>query len=403
MNSTAPTQSRIQSIDIVRGLVMVIMALDHVRDFFYKTPLDNAGAAALDPTNLQTTYPALFFTRWITHFCAPLFVFLSGTSVYIMAQRKTKRQLSFFLITRGIWLMLVEMLIITFAWTFNPYYNFIILQVIWALGACMLLMGLLIYLPYKILVLLGAVIFFGHNLMDVPVISSQLKGAAFWDLAYYADFAYYPISAKRGFIFVYPFLPWLGVMLLGYGLGRLYTTGIDTRRRQTLLLQMGAALLLFFVLLRLSNFYGDPEPWAIQPRGRIYTLLSFLNLNKYPPSLLYLSVTLGGGLIVLSIFEKIKNRATALLNVFGRVPMLYYILHLYLIRLLVLAAFYLQGFTAKDIVTQQNIFNFKPPALGFGLWGVYAIWLLVVLLLYPVCKKYNRYKSSHKQWWLSYL
>ncbi|HMO61066.1 MAG TPA: heparan-alpha-glucosaminide N-acetyltransferase domain-containing protein [Ferruginibacter sp.] len=401
MTGTPVNQQRIQSIDVLRGLVMVIMALDHVRDFFYKTPLEGAGATALDPTNLQTTYPALFFTRWITHFCAPLFVLLSGVSIYLMAQRKTKKQLSFFLITRGAWLMLVEIILISFAWTFKPQYNFIIFQVIWVLGVCMFLMGLLIFLPYRALLTLGLIIFFGHNLMDLPAVSANLKGLPFWDLAYYADFAYFPLSVNRGIIFVYPFIPWLGVMLLGYCLGKWYLPGTDSRWRQQKLLQAGVALIVLFIGLRFSNWYGDPVPWAAQPRGPVYSFLSFLNLNKYPPSLLYLCVTLGGGLLVLRLFEKIQFRFAAVLNVFGRVPMLYYILHLYLIHLLTLPVFYLQGFTNADIT--KGFFNFRPDKLGFGLAGVYAVWLLVLLLLYPVCKKYNQYKSTHKQWWLSYL
>lgn len=401
MAGTITAEKRIQSIDVLRGLVMVIMALDHVRDFFYKSSLENASAAALDPTNLKSTFPALFFTRWITHFCAPTFVFLSGASIFLMAQRKTKKELSAFLITRGVWLVLVEMIIITLAWTFNPFYNFIILQVIWVIGICMILMGLLVHLPYKMILALGLIIFFGHNL--IPITAQSLQGNAFWDLSYFSNFAYYAFAENHGFIFVYPFIPWLGVMLLGYCFAILYKPGTDAAWRRKKLFVIGSSLILFFIVLRFTNIYGDIEKWSVQERGPVYTFLSFLNVTKYPPSLLFLSVTIGGGIIFLALIEKLQNRFTEVMNVFGRVPMIYYILHIYLIHIIVVIVFYIQGFTSKDIITQGSIFNFKPGAFGFGLLGVYAVWPLVIVILYPVCKKYNRYKSTHKQWWLSYL
>ncbi|MFT3681977.1 MAG: heparan-alpha-glucosaminide N-acetyltransferase domain-containing protein [Ferruginibacter sp.] len=403
MTHTAAAEKRIQSIDVLRGLVMVIMALDHVRDFFYRSALDNASAAALDPTNLKSTFPALFFTRWITHFCAPTFVFLSGVSVYLMSLKKTKKELSVFLITRGTWLVLVELIIITFAWTFNPAYNNLILQVIWALGVCMLLMGLLVWLPYKFILVFGLVIFFGHNLLDLPAVNGQLHGTMFWDLAYFSNFAHYSLATDHGFYIVYPFLPWLGVMSLGFCFGKLYTPGTDAPWRRKKLLQTGFGLLLFFIVLRLTNVYGDPVKWETQERGPLYTFLSFLNITKYPPSLLFLSITIGAGILFLAFIEKVQNGFTSFMNVFGRVPMLYYILHMYLIHILVVVVFYMQGFTSKDIVTPNNLFNFRPGTFGFGLFGVYAVWLFIIIALYPVCKKYNHYKSTHKHWWLSYL
>jgi uncharacterized membrane protein len=403
MQNTTALRPRIQSIDVLRGLVMVIMALDHVRDFFYKVNLEEAGSAATGPTDLATTFPLLFFTRWITHFCAPIFVFLAGTSIYLMSLKKTKKELSLFLITRGLWLIVVEVIIITLSWTFNPLYNLFILQVIWAIGISMVLMGLLVRLPYKIIFIIGFIIVFGHNMLDFKTVNEGLKGGFLADLLYFSNFAAYEVFSNHFILIVYSFLPWTGVMLLGYCFGKIYEQNFDPARRRKILLQTGTGLIFLFVLLRLINVYGDPVPWSSQPRGPVYTFLSFININKYPPSLLYLSVTIGAGMLFLALIEKVQNRFTAVMNVYGRVPMLYYILHFYIIHTLVVIVFYLQGFGSKDIVTPNVPFLFRPNAFGFNLWGVYAVWIFVVAVLYPVCKKYNRYKSTHKKWWLSYL
>ena len=403
MNNLTAARQRIQSIDVLRGLVMVIMALDHVRDFFYKVNLEKAGSAATGPTDLETTYPMLFFTRWITHFCAPIFVFLAGSSIYLMCLKKTKTELSTFLITRGIWLVIVEVVIITLSWTFNPLYNLLILQVIWAIGISMILLGLLINLPYKILFAIGVVIVFGHNLLDYPGISEGLKGSALANLLYFSNFSIYPIFQNHYILIVYSFLPWTGVMLLGYCFGKLYEQSIDPARRRKKLIQMGLGLILVFIILRFINIYGDPVAWTTQSRGAVYTFLSFINVNKYPPSLLYLCITIGPGMLFLAFIENVQNRFTVIMNIYGRVPMFYYILHFYLIHILVVIVFYLQGFGSKDIVTPNVPFLFRPPAFGFNLWGVYAVWVFVVIALYPLCKKYNAYKSTHQKWWLSYL
>ena len=397
---------RIQSIDILRGLVMVIMALDHVRDFLYKADLGKAADAALDPTNMQTTYPALFFTRWITHFCAPIFVFLAGTSVYLMCQRKSKKEVSLFLIKRGFWLVFVEIIIITFAWSFNPFFNVFILQVIWAIGISMILLGILVLLHYRIILAIGLLIVLGHNILDNPSVSEGLKGGLLADLLYFSNFAVYSLGQTHSFIIVYAFLPWTGVMLLGYCFGKLYQQGVAPAWRRKVLLGIGTVLVLLFIILRFTNLYGDPLPWTSQPRGAVFTFLSFLNLNKYPPSFLFLCMTIGPGILFLALIENIQNRFTKIMNVYGRVPMLYYMLHFYLIHIIVVIVFYAQGFDSKDIWPTGGLpFLFKPNGLGFGLPGVYAIWILVVVILYPICKKYDRYKTVHskEKWWLSYL
>ena len=384
---------------------MVIMALDHVRDFFYKADLGKAADAAMDPTNMQTTYPALFFTRWITHFCAPIFVFLAGTSVYLMCQRKSKKEVSLFLIKRGVWLVFVEVIIVTFAWTFNPFFNVIIFQVIWAIGVSMILLGLIVLLPYRVIFMLGLLIVAGHNIMDYPSVSSGLKGTVLSDLLYFSNFSFFELWQNHIVIIVYAFLPWTALMMLGYCFGKLYQQSADPTWRRKILIGIGTGLILLFIILRFTNFYGDPVPWSSQPRGTVYTFLSFLNLNKYPPSLLFLCMTIGPGILSLAFIEKVQNGVTKIMNVYGRVPMFYYILHFYIIHIIVVIVFYLQGFGTKDIIPEGLPFFFKPNGLGFGLLGVYIIWLLVVVLLYPICKKYDQYKTANvkEKKWLSYI
>ncbi len=394
---------RVQSIDVLRGIVMVIMALDHVRDFLYKADVGNAAAVATDPTNLHTTTPALFFTRWITHFCAPVFVFLSGTSAFLIGQRRTKKELSSFLIKRGFWLILVELFIITLAWTFDPLYHLFILQVIWAIGVSMVILGLMVRLPFAVILVTGILIVFGHNLLDYPSLNTNLKGSILADIAYFGQFSIHRLFDNHFFIVVYAFLPWTGIMLLGYCFGYFYTTKFSTEGRRKLLVRIGFALIFLFIILRYTNFYGDPVPWSSQPRGPIYTFLSFLNVNKYPPSLLFICITLGPALIVLTFLERVQNRFTSIMNIYGRVPMFYYIIHFYIIHTFVVILFFVTGHTSKDIVTPNNPFLFRPSDLGFGLLGVYLVWLFVVIILYPLCKQYDRYKTSHTNWWLRYI
>ena len=405
MKELTIARTRIQSIDVLRGLVMVIMALDHVRDFFYKADLGKAADAAMDPTNMQTTYPALFFTRWITHFCAPIFVFLAGTSVYLLCQRKSKKEVSLFLIKRGIWLVFIEVIIVTFGWTFNPFFNVIIFQVIWAIGISMIVLGLIVLLPYRVIFILGLLIVAGHNIMDYPSVSSGLKGTVLSDLLYFSNFSFFELWQNHIVIIVYAFLPWTALMMLGYCFGKLYQQSADPTWRRKILIGIGTGLILLFIILRFTNLYGDPAPWSSQPRGTVYTFLSFLNLNKYPPSLLFLCMTIGPGMLFLAFIEKVQNGFTKIMNVYGRVPMFYYILHFYIIHIIVVIVFYLQGFGTKDIVPEGLPFFFKPNGLGFGLLGVYTIWLFVVVLLYPVCKKYDQYKTANvkEKRWLSYI
>ena len=396
MSELTANRGRVGSIDLLRGIVMVIMALDHVRDYFH------AEAFTDDPLNLQTTTPALYFTRWITHFCAPIFVFLAGTSAYLLGQKKTKRDLSKFLMTRGLWLMLIEITIVSLGWTFNPLFNLLILQVIWAIGISMLLLGILVWLPYQLLFAIGIIIVFGHNLLDYPEAARKGDVGLLWDLVHHGRFSFYTLSQNRFFMVVYAFLPWTGLMIMGYALGKLYTPDVDPAYRKKFLLITGTLLLLLFVVVRWMNGYGDPGKWSTQ-KNSFYTFLSFINVNKYPPSLMFMSVTIGIALLVLPFLEKVKGAIARAFTIYGRVPFFYYVLHLYVIHTLCVIAFFIAGYGTDDIVSRHTPFLFRPPTFGYGLWAVYLIWIGVVALLYPLCKWYNNYKATHRKWWLSYL
>ena len=399
MQPTLTATKRIESIDIIRGIAMVIMALDHVRDYFH------IAAFTDDPLNFATTTPLLYFTRWITHFCAPIFVFLSGTSIYLQSLRKTKKELSAFLIKRGLWLIFAEFVIIAFAWTFNPFYHFIPMQVIWAIGISMVILGLAIRLPYHFILVLGLIIVFGHNLLDIPEAAPGFKAGFWWDLLHHGYFTTYPYIPNHFFVIVYAFLPWTGVMMLGYCAGIFFTPKFSTAQRQKIIFRLGMALFLFFVIVRFINIYGDPVAWTTQ-KNALYSFLSFMKVNKYPPSLLYLCITIGPALLLLSFVEKIKNGFTNIMLVFGRTAFFYYIIHLYLIHLLLAVAFYAKGNNTQDAInSMQNLpFMFLIPGQGFGLAVVYGIWAVVIIALYPLCKWYDKYKTNHKEkWWLSYL
>ena len=385
---------------------MVIMALDHVRDFFFKADIsDGGGSLATSPTDLDTTTPALFFTRWITHFCAPIFLLLAGTSAYLITQKKPLKEVSLFLLKRGIWLVFVEIIIITFGWTFNPLFNVLILQVIWAIGISMILLSFIIYLPFRIIFLIGVLIVIGHNLLDYSIIKTALQGGFLSDLIYFANFSAYELGTNHILMIVYAFLPWTGVMILGYCLGKIFENHVDAEKRKKYLWRGGVSLLLLFIIVRTLNGYGDPMPWGSHHRGGFFTFLSFINVNKYPPSLDFLSLTLGIGMLLLLMFENLQNKLTTVFNIYGRVPFFYYVLHFYIIHLIAVIIFFINGFASSQIVTPGSPFFFRPPELGYGLIGVYVIWIIVVLILYPMCKKYDIYKTSHikLKWWLRYF
>lgn len=396
MNLPTVKSQRIRSIDVLRGIVMVIMALDHVRDFFHDE------AFTRDPLDPATTYPALFFTRWITHFCAPIFVFLAGTAAYMMSTRMNKAVLRSFLLKRGIWLVFIEVVVITLAWTFNPFYNLFIIQVIWAIGISMIILGLLVNFSWKVILTVGLVIVLGHNALDTAEAVPNQQIGFWWNLMHHAFFSTYQVWPGHVAVIVYAFVPWTGIMLCGYAFGRLFRPEIDRLKRRKSLLQLGFGLLIVFILLRWSNLYGDPVHWS-QQQTTMRTLLSFLNVHKYPPSLLFCCLTLGVAMFALVILEPLQNWFTRVMSVYGRVPFFYYVIHLYLIHLLTVIAFFAAGYGKDKIIDPQSFFLFRPLEFGYPLWGVYVVWIIVVVLLYPICNWYNRYKQTHTQWWLSYL
>ncbi len=397
--TTTLRPTRIESIDVLRGLVMVIMAIDHTRDFFHTTAWTD------DPLNLATTTPALFMTRWITHLCAPIFVFLSGTSIYLQSLRKTKPELSSFLIKRGLWLMVADLLIVNLGMTFNPLYTVQILQVIWATGISMVILGLLIHGPFRLILALGLVIVLGHNLLDSVEAAPGFKLTLWWDLLHHRGIHPY---GNGHFLFVfYPFVPWLGLMLLGYCIGPFFGPTVSPDQRRKWLARTGLGVLLLFVALRFSNLYGDPFPWSSQ-KTALLTFFSFIKVEKYPPSLLYMCVTIGPGLLFLAVIEPVRNGLTNILRTFGRTAFFYYLVHWYLIHTLCMLVFLSRGHALAEgpgiAAKNQLPFLFIAPGEGVSLPVVYVIWLAVVVSLYPLCRWYDAYKTSHKeQWWLSYL
>lgn len=387
------TINRIVSIDILRGLVMIIMALDHTREFFHSTAL------SADPLDPATTYAALYFTRWITHFCAPTFVFLSGVSAYLSLQSKSKKEASTLLFKRGLWLVLIEVTIITFGLTFNPFYNVIILQVIWAIGWSMVILGLLLRFSNTVILIVGILIVFGHNALDYATIPAKGAGSVLMPVLLTARGALFPINATHFVFAFYAILPWTGIMLLGYSIGRWFQKDFSAERRKRYLIISGSLAIILFIVLRLSRSYGDPNLW--KPAEPF--IFSFLNASKYPPSLEYACMTLGPALLLLILLENVRSGWTRIVSVYGRVPFFYYILHFYLLHSLLVIVFFATGHSASQIADPQSIFAFRPVKFGFSLGIVYLIWMSVVASLYLPCRWFNRYKMEHQQWWLRYL
>lgn len=392
---------RILSIDVLRGLVMLIMALDHARDFFH------AEANTADPMDLATTTPLLYFTRWITHFCAPVFVFLSGISIYLQGLRKSAAELSRFLILRGLWLIVAEVLIISFGWTFNPFYTILAFQVIWAIGISMLLIGVLMFLKasYRVILFIGLSIVLLHNMLDYYEASATYTPGFWGDLLHHGVFKPYHIIGNHYVLIVYPFLPWLGLMMTGYACGVLYSKESNALIRHKVFLWGGWGLIALFVLLRYSKFYGEKNDWSIQ-QNDLLTLMSFLNTTKYPPSLAYMLMTIGPAMLLLVYLEKAKGAIASTLLVFGQTAFFYYILHIYLIHLITVLLFFWRGHQLNEVIQSagKQPFLFVVPGEGFSLGGVYGMWLLVLILLYPFCSRFNAYRNRHKEkTWLRYI
>lgn len=394
---------RLVAIDMFRGLAMILMALDHARDYF--THL------RFPPEFLSQTYLTLFLTRWVTHYCAPGFVFLAGTGAYLSLSRgKTPAQLSHFLLTRGIWLMVLEVTVVHFAWTFTT--NFLFGQVIWVLGLSMIIMAGLLRLPMWAITTFGFVTVFGHNLLDNIKAESVGSFAWLWHVLHQPGLILR--DGQPVFMIAYPLVPWVGVMALGYAFGALMRQDAAVRRRQAFII--GAAALSLFVLLRATSIYGNPSPatpgfaalgvggFAVQATAE-HTLISFLNVAKYPPSLQFLLMTLGPALMLISLFDRVNlDRAPwRWAVVFGRVPLFYYLAHLFLIHLMAVAVAMAFGQPYEWLLKGAFVLNPIPPGYGHNLPFIYLMWLTAVVLLYFPCRWFAEVKRRRHDWWLGYL
>ena len=392
--SLLQNQKRITSVDLLRGIIMIIMALDHTRDFFH------FDAQTGSPLDLTTTTPILFFTRWITHFCAPVFVFLSGTSAFLQSARKSKKELSIFLITRGLWLILAEVTIVNLLLTFDINFSFIALEVIWAIGISMVILGLMTWLPFEIILAVGLLIVLGHNALDFYEKDQTTPFSATYDLIHRQGF--HPLSKNHQLLILYPFLPWAGLMMLGYCLGKVLRNNDAAYRKRSLIIA-GMSTIALFIILRFINVYGDPAPWSPQPTV-FYTFLSFINSSKYPPSLFFMCMTIGPALLLMAWWDEIQNGFTKIVSVYGRVPFFYFLAHLFLIHLISAVTYFMRGHSWAEGVNPSAFIKFIEPGEGFQLKYVYLVWLAIVIALYPLCKWYDGYKTNHKEKkWLSYL
>lgn len=385
-------RERIRGIDTVRGLIMVIMTLDHSRDFLH--------FAGPSPTNMETTTGVLFFTRWVTHFCAPTFVLLSGISASLAGLKRTKAESAELLFKRGLWLIVTDLLVISLLFTFDIHYHLFVLEVLWAIGFGMMLLGMLIQFGIGPMAvgIIGLALVFGHNLFDTASASQGFIGDL-QTLLLTGRGAFVPLEANRALVLLYPALPWGGVLLMGYWLGALYGPGFDAARRRKLLLSIGMGFVLLFVVLRLMNGYGDPAPWSKQ-RNAAHTLLSFLNATKQPPSLAFVSMTIGPVLVLLALVDTMQNRWTSFCTVYGNVPYFYFILHLFLLRVLNLVLIAVSG---VGFHSDGDPLVWQAKGFGYPLWMCYVYWALVVAALYLPCKWYGNYKRTHRNWWLYYV
>jgi uncharacterized membrane protein len=376
---------RVDHVDLLRGLVMVIMVLDHVRAYF--------SGAHFDPTDLARTTPALFATRWITHYCAPIFVFLAGASAWIAGTRRTRGELTRFLLSRGAWLIFLELTLITFAWYFTTAWSLgAVAQVIWAIGWSMIALAGLIYLPRWAVAAVGLAMVLGHNLLDGVAPEQFGAWAPLWRVLH--------VSGPLGIVPIlglYPLVPWIGVMALGFLAGPVVFSSEPRDARR--LLWTGALLTVGFVALRWLDVYGDPHPRVLDGSAAVVAM-SFLNVTKYPPSLLYLLVTLGPALLALAWLRRARGPLAEVLVTFGRVQFLFYVTHLFLVHALAVGAGVLQGFPGSAM---RTVFKELPSGYGFGLPVVYLVWVGVVASLYPLCRRYAALKARSRAWWLSYL
>ena len=370
---------------MLRGVVMVLMTLDHTRDFF--------STSSFDPRDV--TDPALFLTRWITHFCAPVFVFLAGMSAGLRGQLDTTSRLSQFLLTRGFWLVLLEFTVVRVGWTFHPLGHIVFAQVIWALGVSMMALAALIHLPRPALAGAALAMVVGHNLLDGIRVDGQELESWLW------MFVHQPGVLRAGnltVVVLYPLVPWIGVMAAGYALAPRMLESTDRRRRS--LVALGVVITMGFVALRSSNLYGDPEAWKAESTA-LSTILSFINCEKYPPSLLYVLMTLGPSLVALAAFDRASGFAGRSLNTIGRTPLFYYMAHIYFLHALALLVAWSSGLETGWLLESSG--SRKPDGWGYSLPIVYAIAGGTIVALYPLCRRLASVKERRHEWWWSYL
>jgi uncharacterized membrane protein len=379
---------RLESIDLLRGLVMIIMALDHTRDFL--------GDTTVNPRDLAHASAALFLTRWITNFCAPVFFLLTGTGAHLSLRHKTRSELSIFLLTRGAWLILLELTFFRcLGLQFNFDYQVTILNVLWALGCSMIVLSGLVWLSLRFILAIGVLLICAHNLLD-PIDSSN----PLWVILHSPGSL---VDAPRFTVRVaYPLIPWIGVTAVGYGLGQIFAW--EPARRRTFLLAAGLAVCALFVALRCTNLYGDPVAFRVQP-SFAFTVLSFLNTSKYPPSLLFLLMTLGPALLLLSVADRGLPRFLQPAVTLGRVPMFFYLLHMPLIHLLAVLVCLARYSSIHWMFESPTISRFPftpPPGWGLALPFIYLFWAAVVVAMYPLCRSFAALKQRHHWGWLSY-
>lgn len=368
---------------------MILMALDHVRDYF--------GVPGLNPVNLAQTTVPLFFTRWFTHLCAPTFFLLTGLSAFLARRRRSTADLSRFLLLRGLWLILLEVTVVRcLGFQFNVDYQVTMLVVIWALGCAMVVLSALVWLPTPAILAFGVALIAGHNLLDGIRSTNPL-----WVLLHAQGI----LVDRPGFVLfiAYPLIPWVGVTALGYALGQIYEW--DSARRRTFLLRAGVACVAAFLVLRGFNIYGNPTPWRSQASAA-FTVLSFLNATKQPPSLLYLLMTIGPALLLLRALERPTPSALRPALVFGRVPLFYFVVHLFLIHLLAVILCYAMNGAVHWMFESPtlSVYPFTtPPVWGVSLPWVYVVWIALVVMLYPACAWFADVKQRRRDPWLSYL
>lgn len=371
---------------------MIVMALDHVRDYFHYD------AFFFEPTNPENTNTVLFFTRWITHYCAPAFSFLAGISAYLVGRKKSKSELSSFLLKRGLWLVFIELIVVNFGWYFDIHFGTISLLVIWSLGISMIFLAAIIHLRLKYILTLSVLLIFGHNLLD----GLSIEKGILWSIIHESGF--FTLDDGKVLLVGYPIIPWIGVMSLGYYFGSFYNSDKEPLKRQNIFKLIGAAAIVAFIGIRLINGYGNLNHWKSYDTV-LKTVFSFLDPAKYPPSLTYILMTLGPILLVLAYTENVKGKIVKFISVFGTVPFFYYIIHIFLIHSLALLFAWYTGFGWQKMIIKGWVTDSSElKGYGLNLGYVYLIWIGIILILYPMCKKFSSYKLNHKdKKWLSYL